>query len=87
MSTPLTWEAVEDKVLDLLIIAFECGFAAGCGRPAALPDDVAPLMGEVRRRWEEVQESWIVQSRALGDYPVPPSEIPDWLRVLTGDLP
>jgi len=76
----LTWTVIEDRVTDLLVIAFDAGFAAGCGRSAPSVDpDLAPLLGEVQRRWEETQH---VASQQAGRLIPESAELPGWLRAL-----
>lgn len=68
-TTTLTWQVIEDQVTELLIIAYEAGFAAGCGQHAQIADEVTPLMDEIKRRWEE----------RLMEPPLPADKIPCWL--------
>src|SRR5262249_61593808 len=68
-TTTLTWQVIEDQVTELLIIAFEAGFAAGCGQEAHIADAVSPLMAEIQRRWEE----------RMMEPPLLADELPGWL--------
>jgi len=68
----LTWHVIEDQVTELLIIAFEAGFAAGCGHDAQIADAVTPLMREIQRRWEE-------RGTAHDEPQLLADELPGWL--------